>query len=365
MNWFPRVARELTPDLFIIDIELHEWIFAALATGKPVLLSSTFLSLKKHPALPPLHTAMTPHGHGAFSLFSAQLAWLIFRIRKMARRNIDYLKMAGADRVSSLRQFAKDNNLDFGRLVDLGQWLIPFSYRDLRVLNLNAKELDFDHETSPEIRFVGPMVCVRRVESFPNFADSETAKLKKLLDGRRSGRMGSLVYCAFGRFEKSYSSTLLMRIVEAFRGRTDLTLLLSLGGSSLALDSELLPDNAFQFRWVPQLQVLEVADCAIIHAGISSINECLFSKVPMLSYSLGIVDQEGNAARVAYHGLGIAGDRKRDTSETIAGYVERLLTDASFRSRLQEMKAHMNRYERDLALAAVIDETLDQLGGRA
>ena len=55
-------------------------------------------------------------------------------------------------------------------------------------------------------------------------------------------------------------------------------------------------------------------------------------------------DTPGAAARVRYHGLGIALERGRVDADRIEMAISELLADPSYRRRLAEMRRALNRY---------------------
>ena len=285
----------------------------------------------------------------------------MFRLKKWLSAQYYFLVTAGSDTKSTLCYYAQKIGFPFSELVDPYQWLIPFFYRSLPVLNLNALELDFPHPPHPEAHYVGPMVCVQRKETFADQLGDSSSKLDAILERYRQSKREtrSLIYCAFGRFQISYDQSLLHRVVNAIKAHPEWELVLSLGGHLSPEVLGELPPNVHVFKWVPQLKILEVTHCAIIHAGISSINECLYYKVPMVVYSILIRDQNGNAARVAYHGLGIAGNRLQDNSETIGQHIHCALTKKSFTIQLQKMNEHLQQYQRNNILVRTVDDLLN------
>jgi UDP:flavonoid glycosyltransferase YjiC (YdhE family) len=76
---------------------------------------------------------------------------------------------------------------------------------------------------------------------------------------------------------------------------------------------------------------------AIVHGGIHTINECIMLKVPMLIYSGKKSDQDGNAARLIYHGLTYKTDKDLDTSEDICKKIIALSEDENIRNKMKEM----------------------------
>ena len=134
--------------------------------------------------------------------------------------------------------------------------------------------------------------------------------------------------------------------------------MLGLGGQLAPKQLGELPSNVYAFRWVPQLSVLEHADCAIATAGINSLNECIYFGVPVLVYSLGHADQNGNAARVAYHGLGMVGDRDRDSAGVIRDRIQTLLTNSTYRQQVNRMRDCFHRYTREHRIVQVVEALL-------
>jgi hypothetical protein len=354
---------ELSPDLVLIDIELPAYVFAALSARMRVALVATILSLWKRQGLPPQHRSLSPPDGDTTASKRFEVAWLQLRAWKWWRRQIDYLRMAGADRTAMLRQFGERHGLQWHDIVDPWQWQHPFSYRTLPVINLNARELDFPHDPCPELHFVGPVMCHRR-DVPANLDEEDRSRLEACLQRRRSGGSGSLLYCAFGRYAESYEQGLLERLFMACRQRPEWTLLVALGGRDSLPTLDRFPPNVHTFRWLPQLTVLQEADCAIIHAGISSINECIYHEVPMILYPLRLNDQQGNAARVAWHGLGIRAHRETDTADDMIEHIDHAMSSKSIRARLSEMNKQCQRYVDDQSILTAVNAVMRPSGTR-
>ena len=125
-----------------------------------------------------------------------------------------------------------------------------------------------------------------------------------------------------------------------------------------------IPDNVTILKWAPQLQILEMASCAITHGGITSINECVHYGVPMLVYSTAHGDQNGCAARIGWHGLGIVGDRVADDSMKMASHIESLIGNPEYKARLEIMRSHFQRYKQENAAVAIIERAVS-MGSRS
>ena len=136
----------------------------------------------------------------------------------------------------------------------------------------------------------------------------------------------------------------LEKVITILRQEKDWLLILSLGRNlSPDLFSE-LPENVNIFVWVPQLEVLSHSDACINHAGINSINECLHYAVPMVIYSLKYTDENGNAARMAYHGLAITGDKDQDNIETVHANIKAVLIEPKYQKTVSRFNAIYQEY---------------------
>ena len=132
--------------------------------------------------------------------------------------------------------------------------------------------------------------------------------------------------------------------------------IVSLGGQIDPAEIAPLPQGVHAFRWLPQLEVLRHADVAVTHGGINTIDECVLHGTPMLIYCGFETDMGGNTSRVVHHGLGIAGDRRRDRAGDIAGHLEHLLSDERFGQSVARMRRAYEAYRRERVAERVVEE---------
>ena len=133
---------------------------------------------------------------------------------------------------------------------------------------------------------------------------------------------------------------------------------IALGGLLKVADLDPVPQNVFTFSYIAQLAVLKEAACSINHGGIHTINECIHFKVPMLVYSGKRSDQNGCAARVAYHQLGLMADKDSDGPEVIKEKIEEVLTNEQFREKVADMHNHYLKYKADHFVEQIISSFL-------
>ena len=341
---FQKILIDLKPDLILIDVEAHRYIMSAVPTGIPVVLISTLVSLFKSKGLPPPHLGVIPGVGFKGSRIGIEYLWLRFRLYKWLDRWRKRIKDKGSDWISNLRRHAKRSGFDFRTEVDFNQWLIPLVYRNLPLLSFVTREFDFPHTPPPHHHHVGPLININRIEVIQTDENRTETKLKSLLSGHRNNPTQSkLIYCGFGAFFKGDDTSFLMKLIDALGQNTTWKVILGLGDRVAPSSLGPLPSNIFAFDWVPQLRVLKFADCAVIHGGISSINECIAMGVPMLVFPFNATDQHGAAARVAYHRVGIVGDRRNDDAVRIRRNVETLLNDTTYASSVIQMRNYFDR----------------------
>jgi UDP:flavonoid glycosyltransferase YjiC (YdhE family) len=106
------------------------------------------------------------------------------------------------------------------------------------------------------------------------------------------------------------------------------------------------------------LTVLSHADVAVTHGGISTADECVLSDVPMLVYCGFETDMGGTTARVVHHGIGIAGNRRRDDTQVIRGHIDRLLGEPHFEANLSRLRHEYAAYVENRVAERVVESLL-------
>ena len=78
----------------------------------------------------------------------------------------------------------------------------------------------------------------------------------------------------------------------------------------------------------------------------------------MLVYSLDCADQNGNAARVAYHGLGIVGNAQQNDASRVGRHIQTLLTDKAYRSSVERMRECFLTYGQENRAVEFVEDLL-------
>ena len=343
MQAFRDFLGESRADLYLFDAELYEHVFTAHSEGVNFALLTPFFANTRDTGLPPLQSAMSPND-GPLRI---DLAWRRLRLERRLDVLKTRLRYAFTDRRSVLRRYARQAGFPLRQLRQY-DWVTLFTFHGLPVLNLTARELDFPHEPPPGVHYVGPMVAEDRRDAFATAADR--ARLEALLERRSQGDL-RLVYCGVTTMGDA-DVAFLERVIEAAGRREDWLLVIALGAPPDDLPP--MPDNVHVFERVPQVEVLRNADCCITHGGVNTVNECLVYEVPMIVYSGRRFDQDGVAARVAFHGLGVSGDRRSDDATMIERRIATVMANERLGANLANMRRQVMRYREE----RVLEETV-------
>ncbi|MDJ0905827.1 MAG: glycosyltransferase [Woeseiaceae bacterium] len=345
---------DLRPDLVLIDIECHVAILGSKKWGVPVALPMFWLSVFRQQGLPPPHTALLPP-QNVKEQIQVRLAWAKLHARLLigawmrmvtGRRLQASLRplFYGTVRYSDLKDLARSRSYSIKTEADRFQWLRPHMYMQLPILSLNIYELDFPHSIHPNMSYVGPMLNTRRKEV--GTSDDAGRHWQQYKDGlaAEKSRRRPLIYCSFGSY-LAPDSRLLEQTLLVARQRDDWDFVIGGGSKVSHRDLENPPGNVLLMDWAPQMEVLSYASCAVVHAGISTINECIYNQVPSIVLSTHTNDQDGVAARVLYHRLGVVLEKETVTARQIEASIEHSLADESTRSALADMAQTMKDYE--------------------
>ncbi|MEM9266722.1 MAG: glycosyltransferase [Cyanobacteria bacterium P01_F01_bin.13] len=350
---FVETMRALSPDLLLLDIEMHPHIMAAAMAQLPVALLCPFLSIWKQPNLPPIHTKTIPGKGWRGHRWGIEWSWLRYGWTKWQEFQQERRRRVGLDWISVLRCYARQIGYPLRLRFGFRQWLVPYPDDRLPILCMNALELDFPHQPHPSMHYIGPMVADNHRKP-----SAMGQSLDRIVEHRKSSDK-PLIYCGLSSLAKA-DKQFIQQIIEAAASSPHWDWVLGLGGKLEPGDLGDLPKNVYALRWAPQRQVLHHADCAIISSGINSINECISHGVPMLVYSLRCADQNGNAARVTYHRLGIVGDRNHNSAALVCKHVQALLTHGEYRVNVGQMQEYFQKYAQENRAVEIIKTLLKE-----
>ena len=315
------------PELIIVDCELHAHILVALSLGIPVVQTHNMYLTPPALNVPPLHKWAVPGKWFWGSRFGTGLLWLDHLIHKVWRILKNKVGFKGADFPSALGHLARILKLDLPAWRRFKSWQYPWTYRIPTFLSL-PRALDFPNEPRNDVHYLGPMICGARpaVQIKP----SETERFC------HAGPEKKRIYAAYGSM-LTPDAKFITKLWEAVARHPEWQLLCVVGKNWTAPENISPPANVEVVQWVAQPEMLELADLAIFHGGAGTLIEAADTGTAMLIYP-SVLDQLGNAARVAFHGLGRVG-KERDSSLKMEADISAILESAKISSACKKMQA--------------------------
>ncbi|MBW7967163.1 nucleotide disphospho-sugar-binding domain-containing protein [Bradyrhizobium sp. BR 10261] len=212
---------------------------------------------------------------------------------------------------------------------------------DVPEIVLQAREFDFPRvrPLDPHAHFVGPCVDLRDV-------DADCSAYLPPGDG-------PLILCSLGTVRRVPDRMILnfyRHVIDAVASDQRYRLVIATGAEEEArvLQSR-VPAGVTSIRvhgWLPQTAILRRASLIISHGGGSSLKEAIALGVPMIVYPRR-ADQPGCAARVVYHGLGLAAAIHSATPASISKAIDHVIANPTFKRRCEEMSQHFKAYDQN------------------
>ncbi|MGB7341471.1 MAG: glycosyltransferase [Phototrophicaceae bacterium] len=340
MDAMVATIEDLHADLLVIEAELPEHIIALTTLKIPIATCAYFPSVYKRRNIPPLHDDIIPNKGWRGSSIGIEVAWWRYQLRLLRGEIRHFLSNGGLYRLSILRHLAQKVGFDLRRNASAYHWINPILVTNFPLLYLNAIEFDFPHHPPKNVYHLGALLNQERIEAVH---ETDGQRLMQLLAKIADDPNQRVIYCAFGSLFKGDDSHFIERLMAAVANQANWTVIMSMGKRRTD-DYQDVPDNVHIFEWVSQLKVLKIADAIVMHAGIGTVMECLHYGVPMLSYPFAVNDQFGTAARIAYHQIGIVGDRENDNPDVIHQHIDQLLNDQIIRANMDAMQTALARY---------------------
>ncbi|CAA9200096.1 4'-demethylrebeccamycin synthase [Flavobacterium bizetiae] len=142
-----------------------------------------------------------------------------------------------------------------------------------------------------------------------------------------------VVYISLGTIFSNHSKDLNNLFFDAF-ANTDYVVVMA--AHKVNLDQYKIPANFIIRDYVPQLEILKHTNVAITHAGMNSMGDLVYNKVPFVSIPLG-ADQFFLANRAEELGATIVLDVNTLTSESIKNTVEKVNTESSYAENIAKI----------------------------
>jgi UDP:flavonoid glycosyltransferase YjiC (YdhE family) len=174
-----------------------------------------------------------------------------------------------------------------------------------------------------------------------------------------------LIYCSFGSMPEVYPNThrCFEAVIEVVRNLPQYQLLLKTGANFGHEGFKNIPANVLLVKRAPQLGILQRTSIFIMHGGLNGIKEALCYGVPMIVFP-SEADQGMNAARIAYHRLGLTGDVLTVTAEQLRALIQKVAETDLYRERANHFRGIIRQYEEAQVGVMVVEAFLKRLAGK-
>jgi UDP:flavonoid glycosyltransferase YjiC (YdhE family) len=335
--------RRTAPAFVVLDPFLLAYYPLFHARALPAAVLSTKPLPIHDPLVPPYDSFLVPTG-GMWNRGAIASAWARHRLK-----DAGYRLAQAAARAASVYTY-HDLLFETARRTGFSlksEWIRRWIQPDLHFRSINEwalwiadTDLPRQRRLPDNVRYIGSNVDVTRRQADPPVARPPAAKY--------------LIYVGVGtiRFRWKDNLPILRKIIHAFASVPEVAVVMSTGDERATAALGTPPPNIRLCDFVPQLRILDVADLAITHAGAGTFRECIEKVVPMLAYPRNH-DQFGNAARIVYQQIGLAGRRQSDGPDEIRRKALAILRDPGFKERLRRLHDITRSSEQPLLAAAL------------
>ncbi|MFT7032459.1 MAG: zeaxanthin glucosyltransferase [Cyclobacteriaceae bacterium] len=356
-----KIIEKYHPDLFIIDI-FHVFHYPTIYRfGIETIILQTYVNTRKGRNVPPLNSNYIPRT-GWKSAVYTELLWCRLFIIRYVLNLWNKIMYFGLDKLTLFKMSARKNNLPLHKIDFLRSF--HWGLKNIPELILAAKEFDFEHPSAKNQYYVGPAVEFQRKEILYDERYLEVCLEREIQEVNDRSIVRPIIYCSLGTLNTDWyksCSEFFEKVIEAFYELKNYELYLSVGPDINVNSFSNVPGHVHIFNLVPQIDVLEKASLMITHGGINSINECIFAGVPMIVYPLSSnIDQNGNAARVLHHQLGIRGDIESENKQGIQQRILHMMDSPVYKNNTDKMKSVYKDYEGKNLFMSIINRCLEK-----
>jgi UDP:flavonoid glycosyltransferase YjiC (YdhE family) len=354
---YDRMMDVIKPDLIILDDHYAQKAFYYDKYQIPVITVQTMIPPLKSKGVPPFQSKHIPANSWLSKSFTEWL-WKKNRVGRTFKKLKEQLLSLGQTDLNVLRALCPDSELTLQRERCFGVGIC-----ELPMISTSPKAFDFPgYISNHDVLYFGK----QQKGSSKKIEDRRLlGLLKKVQERKNHDPKKILIYCSLGtltQIRKKICRNFFRKIILTAKDHPAIGFILSTGEHFDINSLSGTPENLWIFSLVPQKQLLEHVDIMITAGGLNSIRECIDAEVPMIVYPMNNkADQPGNAARVAFHNLGVTGNIRTASPRSVAKKIRSILKEKNqFKTSLRNMKQKIkasNRSEEKKILELIFQLT--------
>jgi zeaxanthin glucosyltransferase len=266
-----------------------------------------------------------------WSVAICELLWIQNLLRLKTKEVVFKIAFLGGDEISFWKRFCKKHGWNWKENMDWNHSL-GRCVKNIDTIILAPEILEFKSRTKLKHETHFHQRIVRNENRF--FTD-EYLNLVREIEVKRTNPKLRLVYCTFGTQNALFENAacgFFDKLIDCVVNEPDIFLVISKTDKALLKYNS---ENIRTFPFIPNLHFLQYTDVVISHGGLGTIKECIDAQVPMIIYPLNVnTDQVSNANRIQYLGLGLAGNFKTATVNSIRKKIYTIFnSESEFRSQ--------------------------------
>jgi len=344
---FTNAITDVNPDIVLLDAIISYNYFFIRERFKVIILQSMVSGFEDE--TPPLTSTLIPDS-SFFYTIRLKFAWQkYYMIRRLV--SLAYL---GDSQFGVVKRIYRDRVYNFNSLF-LKKKTFQYGLANIREIIMSPLSFDFPGRRRQRHQYYAGL-CLNDLSSEPYYAEYENFIKTIPIDVK-------VVYCSLGTLSLIHFNQhqrFYKILINVFKERSE-HLIISLGQFD-KIKLGVLPDNVHAFNAVHQNAVLSNASLMITHGGLNSVLECIHHEVPMLVLPLNnIWDQNGNAARVVYHGLGLRESILKLTEKRLSAVANSLMNNQIYQANLKQMKLHIDLDKNKVDVVDVIEKIVNEI----
>ncbi|WP_430412126.1 nucleotide disphospho-sugar-binding domain-containing protein [Kordia sp.] len=349
------------PDLFIIDYSYVQYYFSLQKFDIPIVMLETTVSSVRTPKYPGVFSTLMPEDSTLGNL-KISLSWKRYYLKRWMVNTWYKILFRGYDPSSFINLLIKQtgfpkNKIDRSRAFYVG-------IKGVKELVLCEKAFDFPGRNIPDQYHLCPIIDQQRTGAFTTVSKNKTIEVINTVEVLNS--LENTQHIIYGSLGSSASlwfhdrTTFFKKLIDAVRNLDNCMLVLSVGKNFDQTSLGTIPSHVYIYERVPQLEILKKTNLMVTHGGLNSVNECIFNGVPMLVDTLGLpYDQNGNAARVAYHGMGLRANIRKEATTEVTKKIKHILNQSSFKENILKMQEKYKNAQDAAKHAHIVEQFLE------
>ena len=329
----------IRPDLVIIDEHYGYKPIFYWKYGIPLVTIQTTISPDYVPGVPPFTKPYIPD-FSTLSRWYVEFLWAGLMVKNQIKRLAYMIITFGNTTEKYCMRYANKYGFPYRNIMRKRSVGVRFS--QIPALIMPPARFDFHREAKSNLFFIGKVInAADRLE----LVDERLGAVFKEISYKKAANPDvRCIYCSLGTVTAAYLKLcrkFFRAIAKMCTGCVDIQMILSVGEFFDIAEIGHIPNNLYVFDHVPQLIVLQNCDFVITHGGMNTILESIIAEKPMLVFPLSPAwDQNGNAARVVFHGIGLKGKLRTASPKSILRLLLALIgKESEYKENIRFMKA--------------------------